>query len=155
MRFPTCVATISLALASVWGARQVTSKAAEIVSVPLADAQIVFEAAPDSVPDVLRGLAGNDLAAAWAQWAAQRNREIRARLERGDEDTVVNLLLFGTSFTREPRLTLSLLSRAKEASGGRPDPNSPLLGALRKRADDLVRAAAVARQNGRLEFASL
>jgi SAM-dependent methyltransferase len=153
MRFLTLVSTVALALASVWGAGQVNSKTAEIVLMPLADAQIVFEAAPDSVPDVLRGLVGNDLATAWAQWAAQRNREIRARLERGDEDTVVNLLLFGTSFTREPRLTFSLLSRAKEASGGKVDPSSPLLGAVRRRADDLVRVAAVAGQNERLEFA--
>ena len=153
MRFLTCVATIALALASLWGAGQASSKTTETVLIPLADAQIVFEAAPDSVPDVLRGLAGNDLAAAWAQWAAQRNREIRARLERGDEDTVVNLLLFGTSFTREPRLTLALLSRAKEASGGRVDPGSPLLEGVRKRADNLVRAAAAAGSNERLEFA--
>ncbi len=152
MRSLTCVGTIALALASVWGAGRVSSKTTEIVSIPLADAQIVFEAIPGSVPDVLRGLVPNDLTAAWAQWAAQRNREIRARLERGDEDTVVNLLLFGTSFTREPRLTLSLLSRAKEEPGGRLDPGSPLLGAVHKRADDLVRAVAAAEPNERLEF---
>src|SRR5207249_2498660 len=36
-------------------------------------------------------------------WARSHDRDIRARLERGDEDTIVNWLLFGTSFTSRPR----------------------------------------------------
>jgi len=34
---------------------------------------------------------------------SRRNLEIRARLERGDEDSIINLLLFGTTFTKRPR----------------------------------------------------
>ncbi|HEY2382301.1 MAG TPA: hypothetical protein VGK48_14075 [Terriglobia bacterium] len=39
---------------------------------------------------------------AWPEWVIGHDRDIRARLLRGDEDTVVNWLLFGTSFTRQP-----------------------------------------------------
>ena len=39
----------------------------------------------------------------WRDWVSRRNTEIRARLHRGDEDSAINLLLFGTSFTRLPR----------------------------------------------------
>ena len=34
---------------------------------------------------------------------SRRDLEIRARLQRGDEDSIVNFLLFGTTFTRLPR----------------------------------------------------
>src|SRR5215467_2953299 len=42
--------------------------------------------------------------AAWRSWAEARDRAIRSRLEAGEEDSLVNFLLFGTSFTRQPRL---------------------------------------------------
>jgi len=45
----------------------------------------------------------SELESAWGDWVSRRNREIRARLERGDEDSVVNFLLFGTTFTSLPR----------------------------------------------------
>jgi hypothetical protein len=41
----------------------------------------------------------------WPAWVAQRDADIRARVAEGDEDSVVNLLLYGTSFTRRPRPT--------------------------------------------------
>lgn len=37
--------------------------------------------------------------AAWPDRIARHDREVRARLEQGDEDTIVNWMLFGTSFT--------------------------------------------------------
>ena len=40
---------------------------------------------------------------AWPEWIAGHDRDIRERLLRGDEDTIVNWLLFGTSFTAQPR----------------------------------------------------
>ena len=36
----------------------------------------------------------------WPAWVAKRDAEIRARLARGDEDSLVYLWLYGTSFTR-------------------------------------------------------
>ena len=43
---------------------------------------------------------------AWPRWIERRDREIRARLEQGDEDTIVNWTLFGTTFTSKPRAVL-------------------------------------------------
>jgi len=43
---------------------------------------------------------------AWLGWIERHDREVRARLEQGDEDTVVNWMLFGTSFTSRPRAVL-------------------------------------------------
>jgi hypothetical protein len=47
----------------------------------------------------------NDVRRVWPQWARQRDTEIRHRLQRGDEDTLANFVLFGTSFTSLPRVT--------------------------------------------------
>ena len=43
---------------------------------------------------------------AWPGWIERHDRDIRARLEQGDEDTIVNWMLFGTSFTSRPRAVL-------------------------------------------------
>jgi hypothetical protein len=54
-------------------------------------------------------LKSSDLASrrkAWPDWLLRHDREIRQRLLRGDEDTVVNWLLLGTSFTKQPRVIL-------------------------------------------------
>ena len=40
---------------------------------------------------------------AWPDWVSGHDRDIRKRLVRGDEDSIANWLLFGTSFTRQPR----------------------------------------------------
>ena len=42
----------------------------------------------------------------WAAWIERHDRDVRARLEQGDEDTIVNWMLFGTSFTSRPRAVL-------------------------------------------------
>jgi hypothetical protein len=43
--------------------------------------------------------------AAWPRWIQNHDREIRARLVRGEEDTLVNFILFGVSFTDRPRVS--------------------------------------------------
>jgi hypothetical protein len=43
-------------------------------------------------------------AANWPQWIQQHDREIRSRLRRGEEDSLVNFILFGVSFTTRPRV---------------------------------------------------
>jgi hypothetical protein len=42
--------------------------------------------------------------AKWKAWAQHENDIVRARLERGALDSTINLLLFGTSFTTQPRV---------------------------------------------------
>jgi hypothetical protein len=41
--------------------------------------------------------------AGWSLWIAGHDRDIRRRLQRGDDDTLVNWLRRGTSFTSRPR----------------------------------------------------
>src|ERR1051325_4223673 len=55
------------------------------------------------LPTDLNTLTAAQLEAAWPRWVERRDREIRARLDQGDEDTIVNWLLFGTTFTSRPR----------------------------------------------------
>jgi hypothetical protein len=67
------------------------------------DAKPILERLAASLPRELAGKSTSELESAWGDWVSRRNGEIRARLERGDEDSIVNFLLFGTSFTRLPR----------------------------------------------------
>ncbi|MBI4473557.1 MAG: class I SAM-dependent methyltransferase [Acidobacteria bacterium] len=67
------------------------------------DVQQVLAFSTDLLPPVLNS---SDLSArrqAWPEWVIGRDHDIRKRLERGDEDAIVNWLLFGTSFTQQPR----------------------------------------------------
>src|SRR2546428_2919782 len=42
--------------------------------------------------------------AKWKAWAQHEDNFVRARLEQGALDSMINLLLFGTSFTTQPRV---------------------------------------------------
>src|ERR1019366_10665507 len=46
---------------------------------------------------------------AWPRWLADRDMAIRARLGRGEEDTLVNFVLLGVSFTAQPRVMIEAL----------------------------------------------
>jgi hypothetical protein len=59
------------------------------------DAKPVFDALSERPP----------ARAVWPSWIAARDRETRARVGEGDATSVVHWLLFGTSFTKEPRIT--------------------------------------------------
>lgn len=67
------------------------------------DAKPILERLAASLPPELAGKSASELESAWGDWVSRRNREIRVRLERGDEDSIVNFLLFGTTFTSLPR----------------------------------------------------
>ena len=58
------------------------------------------------LPPELNTLTPTQMEAAWPGWIERHDREVRARLEQGDEDTIVNWMLFGTSFTSRPRAVL-------------------------------------------------
>ena len=72
------------------------------VTTSYADAEPLLRALHTPIPQELTGKSRDDLAAVWPEWVAQRDAEIRRRVARGDEDSVVNLWLFGTSFTGLP-----------------------------------------------------
>jgi hypothetical protein len=76
---------------------------ATVVYSSYSDVRAVLTALAEIVPADLKGLDEATLSRAWEDWAVHHDREIRARLERGDEDTIVNWLLFGTSFSSRPR----------------------------------------------------
>src|SRR6266567_6903578 len=40
----------------------------------------------------------------WDKWIREQDRDVRSRIDRGVEDSISNLILFGTSFTKLPRL---------------------------------------------------
>ena len=67
------------------------------------DVQQILPFLTDSLPPELKSPALPARRSNWGEWVVGHDREIRGRLLRGDEDTVVNWLLFGTSFTAEPR----------------------------------------------------
>jgi hypothetical protein len=58
-------------------------------------AKPVFDALGESLPTP----------SAWDEWIAAADAATRARVSQGDETSLVNWLLFGTSFTNEPRIT--------------------------------------------------
>jgi hypothetical protein len=68
----------------------------------------------------------------WANWVHKKDAEIRARLDRGEEDTLINLLRFGVTFTKEYRIDDQYLFKYGQ---------STLVNAFAaNRANDLVRA---------------
>ena len=80
-------------------------------------------------------------AAEWPRWIAAADAATRVRVAEGDELFIVNLLMFGTSFTREPRLT------SRQLDG------TDIQVALSRRLDDFERALAKPDENVRLQFA--
>ena len=52
------------------------------------------------------GIAGSDIADsdAWDRWIREQDAQVRARIDRGVEDSISNLILYGTSYTDLPRL---------------------------------------------------
>jgi len=104
-----------------------------------ADRAFIPYASVKSIPELPAELKdGGD--SAWLAWARHEDKAIRARLEQGDLDSMVNLLLLGTSFTRQPRIRMEGLAEASKS------------GVLRARVDDLVAALRDPGNNERLVF---
>jgi hypothetical protein len=104
-----------------------------------------------ALPSDLRALTPPQLEKAWPTWIERHDREIRARLAQGDEDTIVNWMLFGTSFTSRPRAVLG----AVEA--GAPADQEQILRRtielISARLDDLLQALATPAGDERRLFA--
>src|SRR5260370_10177631 len=119
------------------------------------DAKPIIEALEEALPPEVRDIPAENGEAAWIDWAKSRDTQIRARLAQGDEDTVVNFLLFGTSFTHQSRLRPELLRRLRdtehEVSSKQTESSIPQL--LRGRIQDLLISIESRRGNERLAFA--
>lgn len=100
---------------------------------PYAGVRGVLEEFADRLP---AGLSANE--ASWKEWSRQHGAEIRARLEQGDLDSMVNLLLFGTSFTTQPRIAIETLGEQTRT------------GVLRARLNDLLQGLRAPGNNERL-----
>src|SRR5260370_9142392 len=55
------------------------------------------------------GLPGSDISdsVAWYHWIRDQDAQVRARIDRGVEDSISNLVLYGTSYTSLPRMESS------------------------------------------------
>ena len=116
-------------------------------SIAYADVRPILDALrADLAPSDLRGRAPAEIEASWSEWVSQRDAAIRARVDAGDEDSIIHLLLFGTAFTRAPRASdRDLAALASSPAEG--------LRALQLRIDDFAAAVAAPGGNERLQFA--
>jgi hypothetical protein len=103
-----------------------------------AEAQPVLRALSANLPGSLKALSPLT-AEKWANWVRKEDAEIRARLDRGEEDTLTNLLRFGVTFTKEYRIDDQYLPKYGQSS---------LVNAFAEnRANDLIRAMASGNAN--------
>ena len=101
--------------------------------ISLEEARPVLSAMSASLPAELKSPAPPD-PAQWSAWVLKQDRQIRARLDRGEEDTLTNLLRFGVTFTKEYRIDDEYLPKYGSSS---------LVNAFAdNRANDLIRAMA-------------
>ena len=125
----------SLTAALVFGAA-VGALAADRAFTSYASAKLVLDQQGDQLPAELQ----NPTETKWTAWSQQQDKAIRARLQQGDLDSMVNLLLYGTSFTKQPRIKVEAFTEASKA------------GVLRARVDDLVAGLRSPGDNERLTF---
>ena len=128
---------------------------AKVIYIPFPAAKPVVEAFKDSLPADLKGKPEGAIATEWPQWVRQQDESIRARLEKGDEDSLVNLLLYGTSFTKEPRITDELFADAENEAKvkGQDSPKMKALPVIfQTRVADLITALSAPGNNERLQY---
>ena len=114
---------------------------------PAADAAAILELLRDDlIPADLVGKTPDQVRSLWPAWLTARDAAIRARVDAGDEDSIIHLLLFGTSFTKRPRATQADLAALVK------DPKTALA-SLRLRIGDFAAAVAAPGTNERLIFA--
>jgi hypothetical protein len=109
-----------------------------------AEARPVIDALHDELPPQLQSKTAAEIESAWPDWVKSRDAAIRARLARGDEDSVVNLWLYGTSFTKQPRAT----ERDRSADGA-----PPLSEVLHLRLEDFISDLESTSAGERMRFA--
>lgn len=91
------------------------------------------------------GLAGSDIETpeAWDRWIREQDQQVRARIDRGTEDSISNLILYGTSYTHLPRF-----ENAKNVVTA----DGTLSGEARARVHALAEAAGTATTNERIRI---
>ncbi|HMF55218.1 MAG TPA: hypothetical protein VK619_02550 [Pyrinomonadaceae bacterium] len=131
-----------------------TPSTRRVVFIPYEDAGPILEAEAEILPQGLSGKSQNELARDWPNWIARHDAEVRTRLAQGDEDSVVNFLAFGTSYTRQPRISAAQLGQLNQGGASNlASQNSPVVNALKSRVNDLMKAMLAPGTNERLLFA--
>src|SRR5262249_16834160 len=70
-----------------------------VTNIPYAEAKAILESLrEDLLPAELRAKTSSERESAWADWVSRRDAQIRGRLARADEDSILNFLFFGSSF---------------------------------------------------------
>ena len=111
--------------------------------IPLADVRSIVTARSSYIPQAFQSQSPSATEQAWIAWRDQQRADVRARLERGGEDSLVNFWLYGTSFTRLPRATAQHMGALD-----RDRAEALLIGRL----NDLVTALGSPAEEERLQF---
>ena len=119
--------------------------------VRFSEARPILTELAGKLPPELNSLTQTQLEAAWPGWIAAHDRDVRARLDQGDEDTIVNWMLFGTSFTSRPRAVLGVVESG--AAGDQELVLRRTIELIQGRLDDLVKALAAPGTDERRLFA--
>ncbi len=133
-------------------ATSIPSSQRKTVYLSYSEAQPVLTALQEILPETLKNRTSDGLASAWPGWIRGRDAEIRARLALGDQDSLVNLLLFGTSYTKQLRVSPDEIARIA-ATGQGSGLRSDLSQVIQSRADDLIQGMDAPGNNERLAFA--
>jgi hypothetical protein len=139
---------VGLLLVMAAGAASIAAVTGPARYVRFAEAQPILSefAATGSLPPELNSLTDAQRESAWPEWIARHDKEVRARLEQGDEDTIVNWMLFGTSFTSKPPAILGAVEgdnpAAPATAADRELILSRAVALLTARLDDLLTALA-------------
>jgi hypothetical protein len=113
--------------------------------IPYAEGQPLFHLLrAELLPADLRELDESARRSRWPHWVERHDAAIRGRLLRGDEDTVVNLLFFGTRFTSERRFLYTEIPTLSD--------NQESTDILRRRIDDMMRAIVQRPTDERMRF---
>lgn len=119
-------------------AQNVPSTVGDVRFLDYSDAEQIIQSRKLVLPPGLESLDSDAVRAAWPQWVRNRDREIRSRLQRGEQDTLANFVLFGVSFTGRPRVTPDITDTDEADS------------LIRARVQDFVNALASPGNNERL-----
>ena len=115
------------------------------------EARPIAESLETALPRSLAEIPPAERQARWAAWLSDQREALTARIAQGDVDSVVNLLLFGTSFTKQPRITAKLLRDLDQRwKAGDKSAQETLARQYQQRATDLVSAAADPRAGERM-----
>jgi len=157
IRFLAAVLLVSGVLLSTAAQAPKQENACRAVSIPFEEAQPIVKALGDSAPPELRTKDSGASAKSWPAWVARHNAAVRERMERGDEDLLGNFLLFGTSFTTQPRMTPKDLAPTSQspARGASADVGSLAGKVLDARLNDFMRALEKPETNDRLVYLRL